>query len=435
MGRKLLKIAVEMMVVLILVFVAGCGKTDNAETANTKTSADVTDSPVAEINSSKEESEATEDEKSNGSGEEEISEQEIGEESGEEAKQEPAVVEDGIMDVYAQYDMRAGTCLSDTMIAESKYSDIIKENFNQITLENLMKPDYILNKDKSIETGELTVEFNKNTTALLDWAKSNGMKVRGHVLVWYSQTPDWIFYKEFDKTKGLVERDTMLARMESYIKQAFEQLELLGYTDIFYAYDIVNEAIMDDGSYRECLWKQIIGEDYIWQAFYYADQYAPESIKLYYNDYNEQFKTKHIVALAQSLVDDKGRSLIDGIGCQGHLYTKDSIDSYISTLKAFSALGLDVQITELDVSLGTWQNILSATEDTLKQQGQYYYELINRIIEENAAGNTKVSGITYWGFADKLSWRRDRSPLLFDGNLVPKYSYYGARQDRVNAGY
>jgi endo-1,4-beta-xylanase len=223
--------------------------------------------------------------------------------------------------------------------------------------------------------------------------------------------------------------------MASYIKQTFEQLDTLDYTDLFYAYDVVNEAIMEDGSYRDCLWKQIIGDDYIWYAFYYANQYAPEAIKLYYNDYNEQFKTDHIVKLVNSLVAEDGSSLIDGVGCQGHLYTKDSIDSYMKTLKAFSALNVDVQITELDVSLGTWQNIMSATEDNLKAQGHYYYELINRILEGNAEGTTKVSGITFWGFADHLSWRNNRSPLLFDNNLEPKYAYYGAKQDHDNAGY
>lgn len=339
-----------------------------------------------------------------------------------------AIVEVGIKDVYAQYGIQAGTCLSDTMIAGSQYKELITGNYNQITLENFMKPDYVLSKPKSIATGELLVEFTKKTTDLLDWAKSNGMLVRGHTLVWYSQTPDWIFYEDFDKTKGLVDRETMLERMESYIKQAFQELDRLGYTDIFYAYDIVNEAIMEDGSYRDSLWKQIIGDDYIWHAFYYADQYAPESIKLYYNDYNEQFKTNFIVKLAQSLVDKAGRSLIDGIGCQGHLYTGDSINRYMTTLKAFSALGLEVQITELDVSLGTWENILSPTEENLKVQGQYYYELVNRIIEENAAGTTNVSGITFWGFTDNLSWRSERSPLLFDSNLKPKYAYYGAMQ-------
>jgi endo-1,4-beta-xylanase len=425
MGQKSLKKVVIIVVVWMLVALTGCSKTENSQTGDKENSIEETKTADDQSLKDTTEAETVEPVVTEMPAETEVPA----------VTEIPAVIEGGIKDVYAQFGMKAGTCLSDTMIAEDKYTDIITENFNQITLENYMKPDYILNKNRSIETGELTVEFNKNTTALLDWAKSNGMKVRGHVLVWYSQTPDWIFYEGFDTSKKLVDRDTMLARMESYIKQTFEQLENMGYLDSFYAYDIVNEAIMEDGSYRDCLWKQIIGDDYIWQAFHYADQFAPESINLYYNDYNEQFKTNYIVTLAQSLVDEDGRSLIDGIGCQGHLYTQDSIDNYIRTLKAFSALGLEVQITELDVSLGTWQNILSATEDTLKAQGKYYYELINRITEENAAGNTKVSGITFWGFADNLSWRSDRNPLLFDGNLTPKYSYYGAKQDRPNAGF
>lgn len=426
MGQKLFKITAVFMMVLMLVFAAGCAKKEEPQAANTEASSE------GETNTTKVEATPTvavaEDKAA-------VEETTTEEESEAASGQEPAVVEGGIMDVYAQYGMKAGTCLSDMMLTDSKFKDIITENFNQITLENYTKPDYILNKEKSIATGELTVEFNKNTTDLLDWAKNNGMNVRGHVLVWYSQTPDWIFYEGFDKSKKLVDRDTMLTRMESYIKQVFEQLELLGYSDSFYAYDVVNEAIMEDGSYRDCLWKQIIGDDYIWQAFKFADQYAPESIKLYYNDYNEQFKTNHIVKLAKSLVDESGRSLIDGIGCQGHLYTQDSINNYLTTLKAFSALGLDVQITELDVSLGTWQNILEGTDDNLKAQGKYYYELISKIIEQNAAGTTKVSGITFWGFADNLSWRRDRSPLLFDKTMAPKYAYSGAKLDKANAGY
>lgn len=425
MGRKFMKVSVILMMVLILVFFTGCAKTEKPNPVNTVSPT------VVEAKKPEAETDTKKEEESNATEETAVSEADAEAATG----QETAAVVGGIMDVYAQYGIKAGTCLSDMMITQSKFTDIITGNFNSVTLENFMKPDYILNKERSIETGELSVEFKKNTTTLLDWAKNNKMAVRGHVLVWYSQTPDWIFYEDFDTSKNLVDRDTMLTRMEGYIKQAFEQLELLGYSDIFYAYDIVNEAIMEDGSYRDCLWKQIIGDDYIWYAFKYADQYAPEHIKLYYNDYNEQFKTAHIVKLAQSLVDTDGRSLIDGIGCQGHLYTQDSISSYITTLKAFSALGLDVQITELDVSLGTWQNIFEASEDNLKAQGQYYYELINRIIEENAAGGTRVSGITFWGFADNLSWRRDRSPLLFDGALVPKYSYHGAKQDRLNAGY
>lgn len=348
---------------------------------------------------------------------------------------ELSLVEGGIKKVYEEYGMKAGTCISDHIITQSKFSEHIIENYNSVTMENDMKPDYTLNKDKSIATNDIVVEFSQKTLNMLEWAKNNNLAVRGHTLVWYSQTPQWIFYEGFDTTKSLVDRDTMLKRMESYIKQVFEQLESFGYLDLFYAYDVVNEGIMEDGSYRDCNWKQIIGDDYIWYAFYYADKYAPDTVKLYYNDYNEQFKTQHIVKLANTLVDETGRYLIDGIGCQGHLYTKDSIDSYMKTLKAFSELGLDVQITELDISLGEWTNILAPTEENLIAQGKYYYDLISRIAADNKAGITKVSGITFWGISDANSWRSDRNPLLFDKMFKPKYAYFGAVLDRDHSGY
>lgn len=343
--------------------------------------------------------------------------------------------EGGLKDVYEDHGLIAGTCLAPAMIGSEKYTSIILENFNTITLENHMKPEAILDHKASIEAGEIVVKFPKDTIDLLDFAKENNLSVRGHTIVWHSQTPDWIFFEDFDTTKGEVDRDTMLDRMEKYIKRTFEILKELDYIDMFYAYDVVNEALLDNGSLRDSHWKSTIGDDYIWYAFYYADKYAPDHIKLYYNDFNEQFKTQAYIKLAKSLVDDDGEFLIDGLGCQGHLYTKDSIDSYISMLKSFAELGLDVQITELDISLGTWQQILKATDDNLKDQGKYYYELISRIIAENEAGNTNVSGITFWGFADQLSWRRDRSPLLFDAKLNPKYSYHGAMLNKDHAGY
>lgn len=344
-----------------------------------------------------------------------------------------ALVEGGVKGVFEKFGMKAGTCINPNVVP--KYTDHIVQNYNSVTMENEMKPDSILNKEKSIAENDLVVVFPQSVINMLDWAKSNGIGVRGHTIIWYSQTPDWIFYEDFDTSKKKVDRDTMLKRMESYIKQVFEQLDSLGYLDIIYAYDVVNEAINDDGSLRDSNWKQIIGDDYIWYAFYYADKYAPESCKLFYNDYNEQFKVDAIVKLAQSLVTEDGRSLIDGIGCQGHLYTRDSIDTYIEALKAFSKLGLDVQITELDVSLGTWTNILLPTKDNLKEQGRWYYEFINKIAQGKADGTIAVSAITLWGISDSNSWRSDRSPLLFDRTFMPKYAYFGALQVRENAGF
>lgn len=442
MKRRFCNVTFTIMMILMLAALTGCNKKDDNQTKPVDTVKQEAQEPQATPEASTEDQDATAEaegeaevaETENTSGtEQEAAEQEVTTEQEPTAQVTPSL-EGGIKDVYKQAGMIAGTCLSEVMISQSKYTNVITENFNAITLENLMKPDYILDKDASIAAGDIVVTFTPKTISLLDWAKSNGMSVRGHTLIWHSQTPDWIFYEGFDKTKGFVDRDTMLARMESYIKQTFELLDTLGYSEIFHAYDIVNEALNDNGTYRDSHWKKIIGDDYIWHAFNFADQYAPENIKLYYNDYNEQFKTQHFIKMAQSLVDESGRSLIDGIGCQGHLYTKDSIDDYIKMLKAYKTLGLEVQITELDVSLGTWQKILPPTEENLVAQGQYYYDLVNRIINENAAGTTNVSGITFWGFVDNLSWRFDRNPVLFDKDLNPKYAYYGAMQDQDKAG-
>jgi len=419
MKRRLLRTASLMMIImLILTGAAGCAVNNHSDAA--QESASPSASPSAQASPSVSALPPTQTSSS---------------ETAVPTPQVTMLIDGGIKGVYTPYGIKIGTCLSDIMAAQSKYTDLIKQNFNSITLENYMKPDSILNKAKSMAAGDIVVEFPQKTTALLNWAKSNGIPVRGHTLIWHSQTPNWIFHVDFDESKGLVDRDTMLSRMESYIKQAFGLLDTLGYTDMFYAYDVVNEAIMENGTYRDSLWDKIIGHDYIWYAFSYADKYAPESIKLFYNDYNEQQKTSAIVKLAQSLVDKNGRSLIDGIGCQGHLYTTDSIDRYMETLKAFSALGLDVQITELDVGLGSWKTNLSATDANLKTQGQYYYNLLSGIVEANKAGATKVTAVTFWGFSDNLSWRRQYSPLLFDSFLKPKYAYYGAILDHDHAGF
>lgn len=352
-----------------------------------------------------------------------------------EAETTDVEVVESLKEVYEAYGMKAGTCLSDYMIKSEYCSNLIKENFNSVTLENHMKPDYILDQKASQAAGDIVVSFNKTTKELLQWCKDNGMAMRGHTLVWYSQTPDWIFYENFQKGGNLASREVMLARMESYIRQVFEQLESLGYIEMFYAYDVVNEAWEDNSKMRECLWKKTIGDDYLWYAFYYADKYAPEYIDLYYNDYNEQFKTTCLYEFVQTLVDENGRSLIDGVGFQAHLYTEDSLYSYFKCVDKLATTGLKINLTELDVSLGTWQNIKPATQENLKAQGQFYYELINGLFTRVEEGTLKMDALTFWGFSDQLSWRKDRSPLLYDGSYAPKYAYYGALQIKEKAGF
>ena len=340
-----------------------------------------------------------------------------------------------IKDVFAEQGWKAGTCLSDQMIRNQSCVELIKANFNSITFENHMKPDYIFNKNESRKSGDLVVEFSSTVDLMLDWCRENDMAVRGHTLVWYSQTPNWIFYEDFDTKKPLVSRDVMLARMESFIRQVFEQLEEMGYLELFYAYDVVNEAWMEDGTMRDCLWLQTIGEDYLWYAFYYADKYAPEYIDLYYNDYNEQYKTDALYNFVQTLVDENGNYLIDGIGLQAHLYTDDSIDKYLKTVEKLGSTGLKVNLTELDVCLGSWMEIKPATEANLKEQGRYYYELIGGLMKLAREGMVEMDALTFWGFADNLSWRKERSPLMFDSSYKPKYAYFGALQQLEKAGF
>lgn len=352
-------------------------------------------------------------------------------------EEEPVAPEVYLKDVFAEHGMKVGTCLTPQMISSEGGKERIKNHFTSITCENAMKPDYIFDKTASVAAGELIVEFNKDMITMLDWAVANDIAVRGHTLVWYSQTPSWIFYEDFNTGKNLVSKDVMMKRMESMIKQVFEKLEASGYTDVIYAYDVVNEAWMENGNVRQDnnLWYQTMGEDFMYYAFYYADKYAPETIDLYYNDYNEQYKADTLVRFVDTLKDESGRYLIDGVGLQGHLYTNDDLDTYFKAIDKIAATGLKVQITELDVSLGSWQSVKPADENNLKKQGRFYYNLINGIFERVDNGILKSDALTFWGYCDSMSWRRNANPLLFDTLYRPKYAFYGAAQVKDFAGF
>lgn len=340
-----------------------------------------------------------------------------------------------LKETFEAHNIKVGTCVNSRMLGMVEHIYFIKDNFSSMTMENAMKPDSILNQTKSRETGNLEVEFSKEATRILEFAKKNGISMRGHTLVWYSQTPEWIFYEGYDVGNSLVSREVMLERLENYIKNVFELIDASGYTDLFYAYDVVNEAWMEDGSMRNNLWVKTIGSDYLWYAFYFADKYAPESIDLYYNDYNEQYKTETLVKFVNTLVDENGEYLIDGIGLQAHLYTGDDQTAYFKMIDRLSETGLKIEMTELDVCLGSWQNPQKATDDNLKKQGRYYYDLLNGLFERIDAGTLKMDSITFWGYADDLSWRSEYSPLLVDSKLSPKYAFYGALQDKEQAGF
>jgi len=340
-----------------------------------------------------------------------------------------------LKDLFAEHGLKVGTCLNVQMINRIAVRNILLNNFNSVTMENDMKPEAIFSQSKSQAAGEIVVEFRNDALKMLEWAKENNYSMRGHTLVWYSQTPEWIFHEDFDTAKPYVDRDTMLKRMEGYIRDVFKTLEDLGYIDLFYAYDVVNEAWLDNGQIRKSHWTDIIGDDYLWYAFYYADKYAPESIDLYYNDFNEQFKTQTLLNFVNTLVDENGRYLIDGIGLQAHLYTSDDLNSYFNMLDALGATGLKLQLTELDVCLGKYQHPLPGVEENFKPQGRFYYDLINGIFERVDNGTVKMDALTFWGITDNMSWRKEYKPLLYNDALRPKYALYGVFQLKELAGF
>lgn len=419
------KFLAMLLIAVMVLSLAGCSDKTNEQNNNEPTSATVTDVPATP--------EVTPTEEVTPEPTEEVT-------PTEKPTATPTPTPDpveglSLIDLFAEHGMKVGTCLNTQMLDRAGVKKILINNFNSVTMENSMKPDYIFNKKKSQESGELVIEFNSDALRMMKFAQENNFSMRGHTIIWYSQTPDWIFHEDFDQNKELVGREVMLARMEAYIRNVFQAIDDLGYTDIFYAYDIVNEALMENGTKRSNRWTQIIGEDYLWYAFYYADKYAPESIDLYYNDYNEQFKTQTLYDFVTSLVDEDGRYLIDGIGLQAHLYTSDSLDTYFKTIDKLAETGLKMQLTELDVCLGRYQAPQAGTDENLRKQGRFYYDLINGLFERVDAGTIKMDALTFWGISDNMSWRKEYKPLLYDVILNPKYALYGVFQLKEYAGF
>ena len=336
-------------------------------------------------------------------------------------------------------DFKVGTALTPDDLASKPFMDLVQKHFGEsITVGNEMKPDSVLNKEATLkyleENGDdehPQVSFSK-AKPVLNYAQKYGIPVRVHTLVWHSQTPEWFFKEDFDAEKDYVSPEKMLKRMENYIKLYFETLTAL-YPDVdFYACDVVNEAWLEDGTprkpghcdasnnYAASDWVAVFGDNsFIDYAFEYARKYAPEGCKLYYNDYNEYMSKKtQIIEMAERI---KKAGNIDGIGMQSHLDCRDnmqsafpSISMYESALKDYVATGLDVQITELDVTVPE-QNGAKYFD----HQAEYYKGIMNAI--EKYKDN--VSAVIFWGVNDTKSWRAKQLPLLFGDDFMAKPAF------------
>ncbi|WP_442934994.1 endo-1,4-beta-xylanase [Micromonospora sp. CPCC 205558] len=277
-----------------------------------------------------------------------------------------------------------GTAVAGFKLSDSTYTTILNREFNMVTAENEMKMN-------ATEPQQGQFSFG-SADQIVNHARSRGMSVRGHTLAWHSQQPSWM-----ENMSGSALRSAML----NHVTQVATY-----YRGKIHSWDVVNEAFADGSSgARRDSNLQRTGNDWIEAAFRAADAADPNA-KLCYNDYNTDNWTHAKTQAVYNMVRDfKSRGVpIDCVGFQSH-FNNDSpyVSNYRTTLSSFAALGVDVQITELDIQGASANTYRSVVEDCLAV--------------------ARCNGITVWGIRDSDSWRSYQNPLLFDGNGQKKAAY------------
>ncbi|MDO4157310.1 MAG: endo-1,4-beta-xylanase, partial [Oscillospiraceae bacterium] len=346
-----------------------------------------------------------------------------------------ATTEKGLKDEFANY-FRVGNILNGSTVQNSTITASMLKDYNSIECENELKPDATLVQSQCSNTN-IGVSLS-NAASIMDFCVNNNLAMRGHTLVWHSQTPTWFFKENFNASGNWVSSSVMDQRMESYIKNMFDAIKTQ-YPDLnLYAYDVANECISDDsnrtanfGGSREpgenisgqSPWVQVYGDNsFVEKAFTYARKYAPEGCDLYYNDYNEYWDHKRdaIYSMCKSLYE---KGLLDGIGMQSHINANydgfSGMSAYTTAMKKFLSIGCDLQVTELDISTenGTY---------TAQQQADKYKAIFQAAMDwnKNPSSTGRVTAVCIWGPNDANTWiKTENAPLLYDTNHQPKLAY------------
>ncbi|MCM2681214.1 endo-1,4-beta-xylanase [Echinimonas agarilytica] len=348
------------------------------------------------------------------------------------SQQETGNVQPTLKDAYKDSFMM-GAALSKNQVLgnEPKSLKVVAREFNTVTAENEMKWE-------AIQPTEGTFTF-ESADALAQFSEDYDQFFVGHTLVWHHQTPDWVFEDEHGNPAS---KELVLKRMEAHINKVASRYA--GQVD---GWDVVNESLNDDGTWRESKWYQILGDQYIVYAFEMAQKAAPDT-ELYYNDYNlfKPEKRAGAVKIVKSLQAKGVR--IDGVGIQGHYgIGYPDLNELEKSIQAFGDLGVKVMITELDISVLPFpdtesqgadvsidlelQATLNPFENGLSpQMDQQLADAYQEIFELLLRHDDTISRVTFWGVNDNQTWRNDwpmkgRSdyPLLFDRQNEPKAAY------------
>ncbi|SDA11210.1 arabinoxylan arabinofuranohydrolase [Ruminococcus sp. YE71] len=348
----------------------------------------------------------------------------------------------GLKDEFANY-FRVGNIFNGGTINNSAIQGIILKDHNAVECENETKPYATIVQNGSTDTN-VKVTLN-SCAAILDFCAKNNIAFRGHTFVWHSQTPEWFFKQGFNNNNGYVNSSVMDQRMESYIKNMFNAYATQYPSVNLYAYDVCNEVIYDgtaktgglrptnntEGRDGSSAWVRVYGNNsFVEKAFTYAKRYAPKGCKLYYNDYNEFAYDKKECIKNTILIPLHNKGLLDGMGMQSHIdcstgqWDWGNTQSYLDAMDDYLSLGIDVQVTELDISR-------DGGKYTDQQQAEKYKAIFKHCKEVNESGKYKgkVTLVQVWGPNDNNSWVGTNSagkpnyPLLYDGNNQPKTAY------------
>lgn len=382
-------------------------------------------------------------------------------------------------------DSIAGTAIMLSEISDDTLMELVEKHFNAVTFGNELKPDALFNyqidgnsvptKTITFEGEELQVPVVNDAGDSLDFSRADAMadkilawnnahpdqkiRIRGHVLVWHSQTQEWFFHENYDITKPYVNKETMNRRLEWFISSVFDHYfgEAANgkYDGLFYGWDVVNEAVIgntyrtDKVSAAESLseirhgnnsswWHVYESNEFIINAFKYANKYAPENVELYYNDFGETDNTKceGIVKLINDVKSAEGTRL-DAFGMQAH-YNVDGFSAaqFKSVAKKYAQAAGKVQLTELDFKASSTYDGTAATKESEYTKMAYCHKNLYEAIKALKAEGANVSGITVWGVIEPNSWLHSQSnlgggasgsaqcPLLFDGNYKAKPAYW-----------
>ncbi|WP_170176946.1 endo-1,4-beta-xylanase [Myceligenerans xiligouense] len=345
---------------------------------------------------------------------------------------EPPVVED-LTPIHETADFPVGVAI-DSRETTGPAAELTTRHFDQITAENHMKPEAWYDDEGNFRR-------HAETTALMDFAAANDLRVYGHVLVWHSQTPDRFFQDDAGDPlpADAAGREILRERLRTHIFAVAENLAadygpFGSDTNPLVAWDVVNEVISDSGEHddgmRRSEWYRVLGEEFVDLAFRYADEafnetYAatpsdtvPERpVTLFINDYNteQSGKQDRYLALTERLLE-RGAP-VDGVGHQFHVNLSMPVSALETALDRFSGLPVTQAVTELDVTTGT-----PVTQAALIEQGYYYRDAFRAFRERSA----DMYSATVWGLTDGRSWRVDNgAPLVFDDAYQAKPAYHG----------